>query len=613
MTIQQLQYIWKWLGGLSISLLIHLALYIASPEVGNSTSFRLLAIGVAVFCIGILSVAWWLTEARRQRWCQRVKRLKWVFISVVHLALLALGFLARPEWLYAHLILTVGMAALAMYWTFYESTEAQPATGRTSTYGMIFVGLFGLCILALRLYSLSYVPSLDVNDEPWIMSWIVSYQRYGDFQNTIMVVEHPIYRYYTLVAAWFDGVGVGLYQGRSFSLLLVILQSAIVGSVAGRFYDHRAAGVYAFLLMMASNIMLLGLRLRHDVALGLSVALCLWFYSWTLRDHARWYWHWLAGLAIGLGAFGHYHASGFGVALTIGLYAPSILTHWRKDRRLRWDVVWFILGGLVGFAFVVVFQILPTDTGTNPLRPRTAQDVVTILEALGTHLALVTAHNQYEAIWIALGIAYALATRTQPAITLAISALTLQGSLGVMSTVGIAAFYTVPIMPLYATLIAGLLIRLQASPDLIHPLSFVSRWLMLAIILVPLLANPIASGLDQIASRQPITRPAPQPVDWLMARMQPDERIVAENYYYLWLYDYDFVSAAASINLPPVEIPDTDAELFAFWDTIEADYFLYDPTLPTSVPMQQLVDAGYMAARAYAPVATWGEIVIYAR
>jgi hypothetical protein len=343
-----------------------------------------------------------------------------------------LGYLSSPEWLYAHFILLSALSVIIAYQTFFQE-EITSRYAKSVSIGLMFCALF--LIISIRLYTLAYVPQVDITDEPWVMSWSVSYVKSGTFEHTIMLYEVPVYRYYVIQAAWFKLLGIGLYQGRLLSFLLILIQSVFVYHAGSNFFNRYVGGFAAALMLVSPNV-LVAARMRHDAAISFFVVVSVWAYSRAYRRWSLWWWHLLAGLFIGLGAFAHYHAAGFGVALTLGLYVPSWLERGRKENRWLPEraALAFIAGGLLGFLCVVILQIIPSIGGdTLALAVRQPDSIGAFFEGFILHLRTITVHSQLEAIMMLAALFAAFRRRTGIDVRLAITVILMQLFFAVMS------------------------------------------------------------------------------------------------------------------------------------------------------------------------------------
>ncbi|HEX3049577.1 MAG TPA: hypothetical protein VHP83_02900 [Aggregatilineaceae bacterium] len=92
---------WLVLAAFHVTLLIHLTLYLSQSGKGQSRSFRVLALGMSVFALGVIGAALWLTPQRGEMIRQRIGRGRWVILFGGAALLLVFGAEMRPEWVYA--------------------------------------------------------------------------------------------------------------------------------------------------------------------------------------------------------------------------------------------------------------------------------------------------------------------------------------------------------------------------------------------------------------------------------------------------------------------------------------------------------------------------------
>lgn len=608
-----LKRFWWATAALAATVLVHLVLYLLDPTRGNSTSFRLLGLAMGAAAFVTLLLPFVLTEARAQALKARLAGLRVPFL-IASLALLgALGFVQRPTWIYAHFMLFVAWTVLVLYWTLY--LEGGTSAGERRLW-LALAGLALLVIVAARLVALSYAPPLHMTDEPWLISLSASYARTGTFNEGIIPDLSFAMRYFALLGHWFQLVGIGLYQGRLLSLLLIAAQGLLLYDAARRLFQDRT-GLYALLLVAASAVVIVGARVRHDAPLALMIAVALWCYS--RADHSEsvsaWWWHLLGGVAVGLGAFAHYHASGFGLALLVGLYGPLWWQRWRQEG--RWlpgrEMIAFGLGGLLGFAVVLLVQILPflgLDVSIL-VAPRNPQSVTAYFRGVMDHFGSIIHHSRLEAALLIATVSSALWHRQRLEVALALTALAMHLALALMSGPGyIVDYYVIPLLPVHLLLVARLLVRLG---DLPRKPATTAAVLPLALLVLPLLGAALNPAWDLLRNERPVILPPPPPARWLLDNVPQEATIVGDHRYYLHLYNYDYVSPNAPYLNPYEPAPQTDEALFAFWDGFDVDYFIYDPTLSTAAPLRNLVQAGYLDSRDYEVVAEWGAVKIYSR
>src|SRR5262249_24336073 len=153
--------------------------------------------------------------------------------------------------------------------------------------------------------------------------------------------------------------------------------------------------------MFCSVIVMFSARIRHDIGLALAVAASLWLYTEALKRERNAL-HFLAGLVIGCAPFAHYHAVGFGIALTSSLYGPRYVERLRRGLWLpERALCFYILGGLLGAASVVLLQIVPDWDGFIARRQlRNPQSLIQLAQAFLDHWRNVLNFSKLEFVLI---------------------------------------------------------------------------------------------------------------------------------------------------------------------------------------------------------------------
>jgi hypothetical protein len=246
-----------------------------------------------------------------------------------------------------------------------------------------------VAVTGIRLYSLSYYPEHIPVDEGWVLSWAVAFARDGRFYDPLAFYgSFDVQRFIALPALWITWFGAGVWQTR---LLFFILTMAVIALGMRAARNLFGSAWMAALALFGSAVVMGGARLRHDIGLALAAAVSLWLYSEAVRRE-RAVVHLLAGVAIGLGWFAHYHAILIGAAMLIGLYAPR----WIESR--RWipprGFWWYALGGLIGAAIVFGVQILPDLDDFVRRQPRSPQSLDSLLSAFVGHVNSIALHSE---------------------------------------------------------------------------------------------------------------------------------------------------------------------------------------------------------------------------
>jgi hypothetical protein len=606
------QRAWLALAALQLPLLAGWALYLSEPGKLESRALLAFAGAAALFSLVVIAAAVVLRTrlaARLPLWARRA-------IAGGSIALaFAVGFVARPEWIYAFTTLNLAAAAVLAVLTLLPE-----AADRTlPRWAWMALALGAAAIIGLRVYALAYFPYTQITDEGWLLAWPVGYLRTGQFSDYLMWYGgHDVHRYYLPMAWWLSVVGVGFWEARLFSYLVTLAVVAVGGLAGASLYD-RATGWTAALILFASAVVMIGARIRHDAGLALAVALCLWLYGLALRRQRLWL-HALAGAMIGLGWFSHYHAIGFGPALALALYLPRYAAQVRAGKTARrWlpeAGFWaFAAGGLAGAGAVFLLQVLPdlqafllTRESRAPAGPGG------LWASFWAHIESIGFHSRYELILIALALGAALWRRTQTDAALALGLLFSHIALAVMASVA-WDHYPMALTPIYALLIARMITRGVRRGN--APAVLTRRTVALGLcVALPALGGTLQIPAARLAEGAPMIPPPPPAAQWVLDHVPRDARIESEHFYYLWLHDYRVISPISPNFLPPQRRAALNT-LEAQWADINPDVFLLDPNLNTCCIVGPLVEADWMEDNGYVRVAELPgarfPIVIYAR
>jgi hypothetical protein len=572
-----------WLIPFQAALALHVLIYVGQP--GKLESRALLALAaltlagaLAVCGIALLPGA---ALARVRRWSG------WAAPALA-LAAFGLGVVARPEWLYAHLALNLALVGAALLRTIDPDGWTANVSIRRGAW--IALGIGVMAVIGIRVLGLSYAPDIQITDEPWHLGWVMGLLREGRFTDYLMYFGgHDVQRYYAPMALWLSIAGIGFWQARLYSFAFTLAVAAVGGLAAGRLYG-RSAGWIAALLLFASANVLIGARIRHDAGLALAIALVLWLYAEGIRREQR-IWHLLAGLAVGLGWFAHYHAIIFGVGLLIGLYLPRWIA--RRTWRRALDGAAFGLGGLIGAAAVLWLQIAPHLLALDNLMraPRGAGDPVGVLSASIAHVGSIAQHSQLELAIIVAAVGLALWRRRLTDLSLASALIVCHIGLGWAQREK-WSHYPMPLTPLYMALAAGMIAPLDGR---------MTRGALTvgALIALPMLGWTLQTPLTRAAERAPIQLPTPPAAQWVRDNIEPGAVIAGEHYYYFWLTDYRYVSPLTPNFMPDLaktRLPTREQ----VWDEIAPEIYIIDPNLSTCCVLQWMIDTGYFEARGYA-------------
>jgi len=604
---------------LCAALLVHLAAYAAAPERTDSTTFRLLAgitIGFSVIVILLVGGGLiWLTPARLERLRERAAPLRTGAVILGLIVLFGFGTLMRPEWFYAHLAVTAGSAfALAYHLLYGDQDRPVPRAW------FVAAGIVLAVAAAIRIYGLSVYPNKQITDEGWLLAWAVGYLRTGQFTDYLMIYGgHDVHRFYLPMAWWLSVVGIGYWQARLFTFLLLLPMIAFSGYAARNLFG-RSAGWLTVAFMFGSAVVMSGARLRHDVGLGLAIAASLWAYSRAIKRDQAWM-HLVAGVLMGLGWFGHYHAVGFGAALAVGLYLPRLVLR-DPDANGRRGTIYhaptpfllYVIGGGIGAGIVFLTQVLPdwqsfliTRGLRNPL------DLAGYIGAVIGHVGSITAHSQLELILLGVALIAAFWRRRVPDLSLALTVILAHLALGVMAS-ETWDHYPMPLTPLYALLIGGLFAfgfrrglppelsgagNVLSSGDLPADRLKLNQAVTALVFIIMTFGYTLAVPLQHVITRQPVQTPDPPVIAWIKANVPTDDIIVAEHYYYAWLTDYRMASVL-SYNLGGERVPYESAE--AMWAAVLPDVVMIDPNLSTCC-VPPIMTPAFLEANGYQVVA----------
>ena len=583
-------------------MLFDLTLYVPSHR---STALLILAAVVALYALGgiaaVALVTSRLTTASLTHLRERAARWHSAYLIVGLVVMFVFGLGLRPEWVYAHTAVMLGASFVLGYDLLY--TDACPVT----RIWFIAGGVIVVVVTAVRIYALGVYPSPQFTDEGWVFAWVVGYLKTGHFSDYLMVYGgHDVQRYYLPMAWWMQIVGIGWWQGRLFNLI-VSLPLIVMSGLAARNLFGRAAGWLAAIFLFVSAVVVIGMRLRHDMGLGLAIAACLWAYSEALKRGSKPL-HFLAGVLMGLGLFAHYHATGFGIALAIGLYLPRTIERVRRGNwRPEIGLILFGLGGLAGMGIVVVFQIIPDWQGFLATRElRNPPNLLQYLESTLGHINSIAAHSQLELILIGAGLVAAKWRRRMNDLSIALSLILAHLILGIMAT-DTWDHYPMPLTPLYALLVATLFTdgfkRVSNAVAEVKNAILNQRtaFAFLAFALVSL-GLTVHTPIDYVLSRGPIQPPPPPAAQYVIDHYDPATTLVsAEHYYFLFMWKYRFASVL-TVNMMPHDKFAQFGTSEAVWDSIAPNVVILDRNLTTCCVLP-IMTTDYLDSRGYKVVA----------
>ncbi|MCC6801441.1 MAG: glycosyltransferase family 39 protein [Anaerolineae bacterium] len=593
------------------SLLIDLAVYVPSHR---STSLVILAAAAALAALGGMAaagiVAFRLSAESTERLRAGADRWRGVSIGGALLVLFIFGLEMRPEWVYAHIALTLGAGFALGYDLLYADSRPIPRAWLAAA-GVIAIGA-----TAIRVYGLAVYPTAQVTDEGGLLAWVVGYIKTGHFSDYLMYYGgHDVQRYYLPMAWWMQIVGIGWWQGRLYNLIMT-LPLIVLTSLAARSLFGRAAGWMTAAFLFVSAVVMVGVRLRHDIGLGVAIAASLWAYSEALRRDSKPF-HFAAGALMGLGWFGHYHATGFGVALALGLYLPRYVQRARQGNwRPETGFILYGLGGLVGAGIVVVFQILPDLQGFLATRElRNPLDLATYARSMLGHIGSIASHSQLELILIGAGLVAAFWRRRANDLSLALTVVLAHLALGLMA-VDTWDHYPMPLTPLYAMLVAALftdgLRRIPAPRTEFRQATAFTFAAFAAVCLGWTTTTP----LTYLLKGGSVAPQPPPAAAYVIDHYDPATTLVtAEHYYYLFLWDYRFASVMSPDLMPRDRYAEFGSKA-AVWDSIAPDVVIIDRNLSTCC-VAPIMTTDYLDSRGYHEVAEFeGErypVLVYAK
>ncbi|MBI5669215.1 MAG: glycosyltransferase family 39 protein [Chloroflexi bacterium] len=606
LTWKTVHRLWLGVAILGAALLIHLAIYLSLPERGESLSFKLLAAGLGCFALALMGFAVWLTPPRLERIRRLVSPWEWLYLVSGFVLLVFFGLNLRPEWFYAHAALVLAAVFSLGYWSFFDANVIASPWGRCRI-GFVIVAV--ILVTLLRLYGLTTSPEPEIVDEPWVLGWAISYLKVGHPVNWIMlgIDGDPAYylpRYAQAMAAWMRLIGTGYWEARVFSFLVAMAVIPFMALAAKNLYDRPTAFFTAGILF-TSNVLLFGARVRHDIGLALAMAISLWLYS-EARKRNRPVLHLLAGVFMGWGLFSHYHATLFGLVMLIGLYGPQYLRQLDSGRYWPETDVWLYgIGGLLSGASVAAIQILPdVNTFIMRLEARNPRNPGEFINAVFGHIGNVPYHSQFQAVLIGLGFLSSLRRREYlPVIIIILGHL----ALGYLALVAFK-HYVIPLAPFYALVTARLF---RAGVE--RTSTIVTRGMVVtfAAFLAVSLGTSLHSPVQHLINREPLRLPAPPVVDWIKQNLQPDETILSDNYYFLWLYDYRFASILIPEHLPKAERERYQQNPESLWEEVSIKVIIYDPALPTHDRFEHLFAEGFLKTGGFHEAAQFGDVVVY--
>lgn len=598
---------WRWLSLFQVTLLIHIIIYIVTPNLGESTQFRALAMGLLMQAVVVFGMTANLPRLMSMGWINLIRRLRVVYLMGVIGFLFAFGVLMRHEWVYAHagLVLSATLG-LGYYTVFVEASD-----DRLPTWMLGIALLLGVVFIFLKINALAVYPHIIPTDEPWLLGWPIAWVR-GVYPSDLLFFHggEDVFHYFIPMGIWMQIVGTGFIQARIYQVLMTLVLMAMTYPLVKRLYDRQTAWLAVWMLF-AGSVVVLATTIRHDI--GLAILLVLSFLVHRLAiDRNQQRLHFVAGLLVGFGLFTHYHAIAFGPALMIALYAPYYVRDFKvRGWRPSAELALYAVGGLVGAGIVFGVQILPQLDAVLGVREFRSEGLTGIIQSYAEYIGVLAELSQFEFALIVAGVIGLLIRRTL--VDIQILLMIVLGHLGiaVLAAQITLEYYVIPLAPFYAIAIVTIFTR--SVTTIPKP---IIGWMARFFIVVNLgftLAIPIKYALD---GKTLADEHAPQGIYWIREHAPTGSRIVGDLYYSLWLTDYEFYAATSDRYLAPDyrEIYESTRDL---WVDVSPDYLIVDPNIPT-YDMQRVLVSGFLEDNPDYDVAVRlqgliHEIVIYGR
>lgn len=598
---------WRWLSLFYVTLLIHLVVYIVTPNVGDSTQFRILALGLLGLAIFVFGISAKLPSILSSTWLSRIGRLRYVYLIGSIIGLYVFGVMMRHEWVYAHAGLAISTTLSMGYVSFF----ADESLSIRSKWVVGTVLLLGVLFIMLKINALAVFPHIIPTDEPWLLGWPIAWVR-GIYPNDLLFFNggEDVFHYFIPMGIWMQFVGTGFFQARVYQLLMTLVLMLVAYPLVKRLYDKQTAWL-TVLMLFAGSVVVLATTIRHDI--GLAILLTLSFLVHRIavdRDQGRL--HFVAGLMVGFGLFTHYHAIAFGPALMIALYAPYYVRDFKiRGWRPSTELVLYALGGLVGAGIVFGVQILPQLDAVLGVREFRSEGFTGIILSYGEYIAVLATLSQFEFLLIVAGIIGLLIRRTVVDTQILLMIVLGHLAIAILAAQITLEYYVIPLAPFYAIAIVTLFTRSLPS---IPKVSI--GWVTVFFIIVNLgftMSTPIKYALD---GKTPADAPAPQGIYWIRDNVPVGSRLVGDLYYSLWLTDYEFYASTSDRYLAS-EARERYQSTYDLWVDVNPDYLIFDPNIPT-YDMQRVLDSGFLEDNSEYEV-VWSreglrdDIVIYGR
>lgn len=585
--------LWQLLSIFQITLIVHLVLYILTPDVGESAQFRILAIGLFAQAVLTFIVTTWLTPQRLEVWKKHLFPIRHIFLVIALVGLFIFGMMMRHEWVYAHAGIVLGGLFSLVYLTLFADTSIHI----TSRLTIVFALILGVIFTAVRINALGVFPQIIPTDEPWLLGWPVAWVR-GLYPDDLIMFHggEDVFHYFIPMGIFMQFLGTGFIQGRIYQVLMTLVLMIVAYPLVKRVYDEQTAWL-TVLMLFAGSVVVLATTIRHDIGLGILITLSYLVHR-IATDSDRKNLHFVAGLIAGFGLFTHYHAIAFGPALLIGLYAPYYVGQIKQGKWLpQREIILFAIGGLIGAGIVFLVQILPQISAVIGVREfRSPAEISGFVTSFFDYIGVLAELSQFEFLLILAGIVGLLIRRTL--VDIQIFLLIVLGHIGVsiLAAHVTLEYYIIPIAPFYAIAIVTLFTRSLTQLPL-HVKGVIAT-LFIVVSLGFTLGEPFRYVLDGNTLKN---APEPRGIAWVRENVPTGSRIVSDLYYFLWLTDYDFI-AVTSYRYVSAEYREQYESAADMWADADPDYFIFDPNIPT-YDMQRVYDSGFLESADYKIVA----------
>jgi hypothetical protein len=582
--------IWRVLAFVMGSLILHSLIRFF---LGDSLALAL-AIGSAIAFVLLL---WLSLDKDINILRESLQAWQWLIFLVLALIGLLLGSREQRDLLYIHANLLYWPFAFLLYSQIaYESKQAfRPALLLSITLGLMVL------VAVVRVLGLSYYPSYQWIDEPWIYSWIVNYFKSGTLEDTIYYgITVDIHYAVIYPISWWMSLAPepSLWFGRLYNFILYWPFCGFLALSAYHLYGKRAA-FYTFLAALGCGSLYGSVHLRHDLSFMTFIAIALAAYAYGLKTQKT-LWHGIAGLFVGLSLYAHFHAMGMGPMLTIGLYLPLYLAKRRGENMIPYaHVLAFMGGGLLGGLIVFVTILLPNWGLVSDVRIGLgwfgSRNILQFI-VLYIHFLYIARQYLFEQL-LSLAALALLFYRRDVKDTILIWLFFLGPAMIAFVSAGGYPHYIQHIAFVYALMIG------RGLDKFLDWFPFERQATLLMALAVIVLSPLIGSStpFTVIEEQVPVLLQDPAPIRWVKEHVQPGSVIVASNWYYLFLHeDYTFYTIYSwdLTSVPNKALYDNDPS--RFWDTIDADVIIvWEEEYTDFNDKTPYIDESYMLNRDY--------------